>query len=83
MSECVSATGSSEITSRASIQEHWTLSRSAVVLSGRRDQLERVAETVGVPLDDIADITTTRSTIGLWGAALERYCELAGNGPLR
>lgn len=55
------------------IQQHWTLSRRSVVLSGPRERLRELADQLDVPADQIIDMTTTRAVLALWGAPLEAY----------
>ena len=57
----------------AAVVEHWTLSRRSVVLSGRHDCLQAVADQLGVAHDQIVEITPTRAALALWGAPLAVY----------
>lgn len=55
------------------IVEHWTDSRSSVVLAGSHGTLCRVAERIGLPHGEVVPVTPARSVLALSGCALERY----------
>jgi len=57
----------------ATIEEHWTVSRRSVVLSGSHECLWEVADQLDVARDRVIAMTPTRAVLALWGAPLVAY----------
>lgn len=55
------------------IVEYWTDSRRAVVVTGGRAELVRVARTVGVSSDALIPVAPSKVALALWGDALDSY----------
>ncbi len=66
------------------VSEHWTDSRSAVVLAGRRATLERIAELLGLPAARVTTTGANVAVLGLWdGDALGTYDDLKRSGRIQ
>lgn len=67
-----------KVTARVNqLEEHWTVTRRALVVAGRPANIRELATQLELPIDDAIEISASRATLALWGDALRRYARAA------
>ncbi|HUG13967.1 MAG TPA: hypothetical protein VMM78_03020 [Thermomicrobiales bacterium] len=63
--------------SDADVSEQWTISRSALVLTGSVADLAAIARRLGLPDGSVVETRHGQAALGLWGEALAAYQRLS------